>query len=81
MKASLLTLVVVSLSGFAGTAAAQLVPPARDWGAMADEVRQRPELAERLTAVIASARQVAATAIVKRAHHYADLTTTVRAAR
>jgi uncharacterized protein YciW len=30
---------------------------------MADEVRQRPELAERLAAMIASARKVAATPI------------------
>jgi len=55
------------------TAAAQVVPPARDWGAMADEVRQRPELAERLAAMIVSARKVAATPIVKRVHHYADI--------
>lgn len=54
-------------------AAAQVVPPARDWGAMADQVRQQPELAERLNAVIASARKVAATPIVKRVHHYADI--------
>jgi hypothetical protein len=73
MRASRLTLVVVLLSGYAGTAAAQVVPPARDWGAMADEVRQRPELAERLAAVIASARKVAARPIVKRVHHYADI--------
>ena len=54
-------------------AAAQVVPPARDWGAMADEVRQRPELAERLKAMIASARKVAATPIVKRVYHYGDI--------
>ena len=73
MRASLLTLVVVWLSGYAGTAAAQKVPVARDWGAMADEVRQRPELAERLQAVIASARKVAAMSIVKRVYRYADI--------
>ena len=58
MRASLLTLAVVLLSGYAGTAAAQRVPVARAWGAMADDVRQRPELAQRLKAVIASARTV-----------------------
>jgi len=73
MRASWLTLVVVLLSGSAGTAAAQRVSAAGDWGAMADEVRQRPELAERLKAMIASARRVAATPIVKRVYHYADL--------
>ena len=73
MRASLLTLVMVLLSSYAGTAAAQAVPAARDWGAMADEVRQRPELAERLAAVIASARKVAARPIVKRVHRYANI--------
>ena len=61
------------LSGHAGTAAAQRVSAAGDWGEMADEVRQRPELAERLKTMIASARRVAATPIVKRVYHYADL--------
>ena len=73
MRASWLTLVVVLLSGYAGTAAAQRVSAAGDWGAMADEVRQRPELAERLKAMLASARRVAATPIVKRVYHYADI--------
>ena len=73
MRASLLTLVVVLLSGYAGTAVAQKGSVARDWAPMADEVSQRPELAERLKAVIASARKVAATPIVKRVHHYADI--------
>ena len=54
-------------------AAAQVVPPARDWGAMADEVRQQPEVAERLKAMIASARKVAATPIVKRVYRYGDI--------
>jgi len=73
MRASRLMFVVVLLSGYAGTAAAQSVPAVRDRGAMADEVRQQPELAERLAAVIASARKVAATPILKRVYHYADI--------
>ena len=73
MRASWLTLVVVLLLGYTGTAAAQRVSAAGDWGAMADEVRQRPELAERLKAMLASARRVAATPIVKRVYYYADI--------
>lgn len=73
MRQSLLALVVLLLSGYAGTAAAQRVSAAGDWGTMADEVRQRPDVAERVKGVIASAREVAAMPIVKRVYHYADI--------
>ena len=73
MKLALILLTAVLLAPLATLPASDLAPVTADLGAMADEVRQRPELAERLAAVIASARKVAARPIVKRVHHYADI--------
>lgn len=42
-------------------------------GKMADEVRKRPELVGRLANVVASARTLTSTPIVKRAHRYEDI--------
>ena len=73
MKLALILLTAVLLAPLGTLPASDLAPVTADLGAMADEVRQRPELAERLAAVIASARKVAARPIVKRVYHYADI--------
>ncbi|MCE5237968.1 heparinase II/III-family protein [bacterium] len=68
---SLALLAVVALSSL--PASGQVSAPARDWGAMADAVRQRPELAAPLQTIVERARKIAATPIVKRVYRYADI--------
>ena len=48
-------------------------PAARNWGAMADDVKAQPGLAAPLQALVQRARKIAATPIVKRVYHYADI--------
>ncbi|MBU0609504.1 MAG: heparinase II/III-family protein [Armatimonadetes bacterium] len=47
--------------------------PGRGWGAMADDVKQRPELAPALQKIADRARPIAAKPLVKRVYRYADL--------
>ena len=63
----------LALLWLATTAAAQSPSPLRDWAAMADEVKQRPDLAAPLSTVLQRARKLVATPLVKRVYHYADL--------
>lgn len=54
-------------------AGAESRPAAEGWPAMADAVKGRADLAAPLKAVIERARTVAATPIVRRVYHYADI--------
>jgi len=64
---------VLALCVLAASAAAQEPSAAQSWAAMADEARQRPELAAPLQRIVERARKIAATPIVKRVYHYADI--------
>jgi len=55
------------------TADAQPSPAPKGWAAMADELRRRPDLTAPREAVLAAARQVVTTPLVRRVYHYADL--------
>jgi hypothetical protein len=66
------TLALLAVLLLAGSSSAQ-TPAPTGWAAMADEVKQRPELATPLQAVLSWSRKVAATPLAKRVYHYADI--------